>query len=393
MTEINNINTAKLSLLQLTKLAKQKVLAELLNNDEWKTVRLWDVCDVTSSKRIYQSEYVNNGVSFYRTKEIVELNKKEIISTTLFISQERYDEIKNQFGVPQENDILISAVGTIGISWIVDNRNFYFKDGNLLWLRDIKANAKFVKFFLDNIFGQNSFDHGGAYNALTIEKLKQFEILLPPLAVQQQTVSQIETLFAEVDRIEQSRNRMLQNAKLAKQKVLAELLNNDEWKSVKLGEVCDVKMGQSPDGQSVSNDNLGIEFHQGKICFTDKYLRKSDVYTSQPTKIAEANSLLLCVRAPVGVVNITERKICIGRGLCAINPKKDVDFKFVYYWLQTKEQYFNEKATGTTFKAISGDIIKNAEIPLPSLAVQQQTVAKIESIFAEIERIERVIKN
>ena len=380
-----------------TKILKQKILAEMLTNDEWEKVKLGEVCEITSSKRIFQNEYVSDGVSFYRTKEIVELNNNQNISTILFISENRYNEIKNQFGVPQENDILISAVGTIGISWIVDKRKFYFKDGNLLWIRKINADSKFIKFFLDSIFCNNSFGHGGAYNALTIEKLKQFTSPLPPLPLQKSIVAQIERLFAEIDRIETARQNLLQAVKLAKRKTLQELLTNDEWKMMKLEEVCEVKMGQSPDGQSVSNDNSGIEFHQGKICFTDKFLRKSDIYTSQPTKIADANSLLLCVRAPVGVVNITERKICIGRGLSSITAKENIDLMFVYYWLQTKEQYFNEKATGTTFKAISGDIIKNSIIPIPhkdnkpDIGIQREIVKKIEDLFAQLEIIEKTI--
>ena len=59
--------------------------------------------------------------------------------------------------------------------------------------------------------------------------------------------------------------------------------------------------------------------------YTELYLSQSGIYTDQPTKIAEVDSLLLCVRAPVGVLNITQRKICIGRGLCVLKPKYEID--------------------------------------------------------------------
>ena len=79
-------------------------------------VELGDIAEVTSSKRILAEEYVSVGIPFYRTKEIVELNKGKEISLELFISRERFESIKSRFGSPVKGDILISSVGTIGIS-------------------------------------------------------------------------------------------------------------------------------------------------------------------------------------------------------------------------------------------------------------------------------------
>ena len=97
------------------------------------------------------------------------------------------------------------------------------------------------------------------------------------------------------------------------------------WEYKKLGEVCHITMGQSPDGKSI-NDNEGVEFHQGKTCFGERTLGVSILFSNAPVKLAEAHSVLLCVRAPVGYPNITNRKICIGRGLCALYAKKDISF-------------------------------------------------------------------
>ena len=160
------------------------------------------------------------------------------------------------------------------------------------------------------------------------------------------------------------------------------------WVWCRLGDIFHVIMGQSPEGSSVSHNNQGIEFHQGKLCFNEKYIEKSNCYTDNPTRIAEPNSLLLCVRAPVGIVNITSRKICIGRGLCAIRVPEKMDILFAFYWLKTLESIFNQKATGSTFTAISGDIIKNELIPLPPLSEQHRIVSKIEEYFALINQIE-----
>ena len=100
-------------------------------------------------------------------------------------------------------------------------------------------------------------------------------------------------------------------------------------------------MGQSPNGETINQIN-GIEFHQGKLYFSDIFVQSSNVYTSEPKKMAEKDSILLCVRAPVGIVNIVTRSVCIGRGLCALKPKKG-NSKFYFYWLQTYKIYLNVK--------------------------------------------------
>jgi len=86
------------------------------------------------------------------------------------------------------------AVGTIGYSWVVpDNREFYFKDGNLLWIKDIKADSYYLRLVLDSMFASiNQLSAGAAYQALTIIKLKQVDIPLPSLEIQKQIVAKIE---------------------------------------------------------------------------------------------------------------------------------------------------------------------------------------------------------
>ena len=161
------------------------------------------------------------------------------------------------------------------------------------------------------------------------------------------------------------------------------------WAWCRLGEVCSIIMGQSPESSFISNNSDGMEFHQGKIHFTEKYIQKANNYTFSITKIAPKNAILLCVRAPVGVVNITEREICIGRGLCSIYPKYQIQSEFWFYWLQCQKDTFEQKATGTTFQAISIELIKNILIPLPPLAEQKRIVTAIEAIFTQIDLMEQ----
>lgn len=151
------------------------------------------------------------------------------------------------------------------------------------------------------------------------------------------------------------------------------------WEYKKLGEICYITMGQSPDGKSI-NDNEGVEFHQGKTCFGERTLGVSSLFSNAPVKLAEAHSVLLCVRAPVGYPNITNRKICIGRGLCALYAKKDIDNTFLFYSLLGKQSHFEKNATGSTFKAISSKVISNTEIPLPPKSIQLAIVSELDKI-------------
>ena len=153
--------------------------------DGWNVKELADLADVSSSKRIFREEYTLSGVPFYRGKEVTQLSNGESISTELFISNERYEEIKEKFGVPQVGEILITSVGTIGSIWLVDNDSpFYFKDGNVTWIKNYKTqvSGEFIYQWLKTKDAQEqikSVTIGSTQQALTISALKGLKILIP----------------------------------------------------------------------------------------------------------------------------------------------------------------------------------------------------------------------
>ena len=159
----------------------------------------------------------------------------------------------------------------------------------------------------------------------------------------------------------------------------------DSWEWVRLGSAFAIEMGQSPAGNTVSGNCSGTEFHQGKVFFGEKYIKASDQYTSSPTKFAPKNSVLLCVRAPVGKVKITDRGLCIGRGLCAIILLAGMPLLFAYYLLAAYENIFVKQATGTTFVAITAETVKKQLIPMPPLAEQQRIADLIERLIPYVD--------
>ena len=155
----------------------------------------------------------------------------------------------------------------------------------------------------------------------------------------------------------------------------------DNWIWVRLYAICNIVMGSSPDGGSLSTNRDGVEFHQGKTYFTDKFVSNSHVRTISPVRMAPAMSILMSVRAPVGDVNITDREICIGRGLASILPSNLINLDYLYVFLTTQKEKLEHEGTGTTFKAIGKDNITQMLIPIPPLLEQERIVDKLYQLF------------
>ena len=162
----------------------------------------------------------------------------------------------------------------------------------------------------------------------------------------------------------------------------------DSWTWSRLSVVVKIIMGQSPDGNDVfeaEKEDNAYEFHQGKIYFTEKYISPSGKWCKNPPRIANIGSLLVCVRAPIGDVNIVQRQIGIGRGLAAIIGYAKITTDFLYYWILAHKKNLIEKGTGSTFKAITLDVLKKMIIPIPPLAEQKRILSRIELLYDKIE--------
>jgi len=214
-------------------------------NSNWKECRLGEVAEITSSKRIYYSEYVANGVPFFRSKEIIERFNKQNTSTELFIKRERYEEIKLKFGAPQEGDMLLTSVGTLGIPYLVRKEDeFYFKDGNLTWFRniDIKAiDRRFLYFWITSVVGQQKLYEasiGSTQPALTIVGLKNIDILLPSFPEQRAIAGVLGSLDDKIDLLHRQNKTLKGMAEALWRKMFVE--DSKNLKIVNLGEIIEI---------------------------------------------------------------------------------------------------------------------------------------------------------
>lgn len=216
-----------------------------------------------------------------------------------------------------------------------------------------------------------------------------------------------EPAFVLLERIREEKNKLVAEGKIKKDKNESIIYRRDNsyyekfdkcercindqipfeipnsWCWERLSSFCIINMGSSPKGNSINSDEKGgYEFHQGKSFFSSKHLLKSNVYTNQPTKLCPSSSVLLSVRAPVGKVNIVDRTICIGRGLASIKPFIDFEIELLYYFLTTLEPYFIDHSTGSTFKAITSNIVKDCLLPVPPKNEQNRLLVAIKKIFS-----------
>ena len=161
-----------------------------------------------------------------------------------------------------------------------------------------------------------------------------------------------------------------------------------EWRTVELKSIANVIMGQSPKSEFYNDNFEGMPFLQGNKTFGDKY-PSFELYTTSIKKVAEKNSVLMSVRAPVGDLNIAQEDICIGRGVCGLQMKKG-DNEFLYYLLKANISHLINKESGTVFGSINKNDIETFEITLPESHENQM---KILSILKNIDKKIEVCKN
>lgn len=155
----------------------------------------------------------------------------------------------------------------------------------------------------------------------------------------------------------------------------------DGWITKTLGEACEVIAGQSPAGSAYNLDGKGLPFYQGKKEFEDKYVGSPTTWTTEVTKRAKANDILMSVRAPVGPINFATQEVCIGRGLAAIRAKSGLDQNFLFYFLLSIQSEISGR-DGAVFPSISRNEICAIALSIPELAEQKRIVAILDGAFA-----------
>jgi len=233
--------------------------------------------------------------------------------------------------------------------------------------------------------------------------IKKLESIILDLAVKGKLVKQDENdekASVLLKKIKAEKNRLIKEKKIKKPKILSEIREEEipfeipeSWKWVRLGEVCHINSGQSPESSYYNDSKKGTPFYQGKADYGDKYLNSPRYWTTKITKIAVLKDIVISVRAPVGPVNIVSEKICIGRGLAGIRGIKDIYYLYLYYFGKWNENNLSKYRRGTTFNSITRNDLEVIKFPLPPLNEQKRIVKRIETLKKLIENLKEKTKN
>ena len=344
--------------------------------------KLEEVTELITCGVAKRPEYVEDGIPFLSAKNVKE--DKIIYKDYKYVSEETHAQL-TKHNKPLKGDILYTRVGSYGSASVVDVDIEFSIFVSLTLIKPKKdiLNSRYLMYYLNSPkiknLAANSINGVGVGN-LNVGTVRKFPIPVPSIQEQEKIVERLDKVFENIrNKVDKESNSIELYDKLYKSK-LNQIFNNEYMGSgeTELGELSEIISGQSPKGEFI-NDSEGLQFHQGKKAFSDKFLLDSGKRTQYTTKQIPKNTIVMSVRAPVGPVNITQESICIGRGLAGIIPKEsNLDFLF-YYLDSIKEE--NTGHIGATINSINRNEIMKIKIPNVSIAKQETIANQIEQIL------------
>ena len=348
---------------------------------EWQKVNLGDCCEITSSKRIFFSEYVESGIPFYRSKEIIEKGKGEEISHPLYISKEKYDEIKGKYGVPQKGDLLLTAVGSLGIPFVVkDDSPFYFKDGNLVWLKHFQdIDPIFLYYWIKSENGYNALYNiaiGSAQKALTIAAIKGYEIPLPPL----QTQHRIANILSRYDSLIENYQKQIKLLEEVAQRLYKEWFVDlrfpghentkivdgvpEGWEKKKLIDLVDVQYGYAFDGKLFNSSGEGMPILRIRN-IPDGITSDYTTEEAQDCYIVHNGDIVVGMDGIFHINSWSGGDAYLVQRACSFRPKEECMKGFIFQAIQEPIKFFEKTLVGATVAHLGKKHIDSIELCIP----------------------------
>lgn len=408
-----------------------------MQKSDWKKCKLGDVAEITSSKRIFLADYVKEGVPFYRSKEIIERSSGRSITTPLFISEEKYEQIINKYGAPIAGDLLLTSVGTLGIPYRVSPTDkFYFKDGNLTWFRKLNnILCDYLYYFFLSPIGKEKLALiaiGSTQKALTINALQGVTLSLPPLDEQKRIAEILGSLDDKIELLQKQNKTLEDMAKAlfkswfvdfdvvrAKQKgrpkadIMREYHLTEElydlfpssfadsplgpipsgWEVKKAQEIADIAIGRTPPRKETkwfstdSTDTTWISIKDLGNCGvfigdSSEYLTE-DAVSKFKIPMIPTKTVVLSFKLTVGRVAITMKEMCSNE---AIAQFKDAMVPVEYLYLLLKHINFSLLgSTSSIATAINSNTIKNMNVLIADSVLLSAFKERTQNLFDKIE--------
>lgn len=370
----------------------------------WQNRKLKELFRIGSSKRVLKSQWQKSGVPFYRGREITLLAKSGSVENELFITQELYEEYSQKYGVPIAGDIMVTAIGTIGNTYIVRNgEKFYFKDASVLWLKKIsQVDSEFVNYWFKSSLMREQLDegNGATVDTLTIKKLQSLNIYFPQLTEQKQIVAILDDAFANIDRARKLAERNLNNARELFDSTLNQVFfqRGLEWGEKTLGEVVKVERGSSPRPikSYITNKPNGVNWIKiGDVKEGEKYITKTKEKITPAgalkSRYVKEGDFLLTNSMSYGRPFILKTEGYIHDGWFVLRLPLYIDTDYFYFLLVSpyiKEQ-FGSLAAGAIVQNISSDLVKKAKLPIPPIDEQKSIAQKLDLISDDVKLLEK----
>lgn len=306
--------------------------------------------------------------------------------------------------IPQKNDIVFSYEATLNLYAIIPEgfRGCLGRRMALLRVDETKADYKFLYYYFYSDAWRATVNEnivlGATVDRIPLIKFPDFPVELPPLETQHR-IADILSAYDDLIENNQKQIKLLEEAaqRLYKEWFVdlrfpghenMEIVDGvpEGWNEKTLSQVANVIMGQSPKSEFYNSEKKGLPFHQGVGSYGVRFVM-DDIYSTSYTRIAEPNSILFSVRAPVGRLNITKNKVVIGRGLAAIN-QTDGCQSYLYYLLKNKFFKDNIVGNGSIFASVSKDELLNQKFLIPERNLMMQFEKIVSQMDKQIENLD-----
>ena len=366
---------------------------------DWEVKRLGELFDIGSSKRVFQSQWRDSGIPFWRARDIVSLNEGSGAIGGLYIDADLYSQYKSQYGVPAIGDLLVTAVGTLGeVYRVKDDKPFYFKDGNIIWLRNRGVcDSQFVEvLFAGGRLDDQIYDTAGGstVGTYTITNANKTLIPLPPLPEQRK----IAAALSNVDEMVAALEKLIEKKRKIKSGAMQRLLTGKTrlpgfkgaWVEKRLGDCAEVFC----DGdwiESADQSDVGIRLVQTGNVGEGVFLDKAD----KKRFISEATfKRLNCCEIFAGDVLVSRLPDPAGRA-CRLPPSSErritaVDCTIIRFNDLLAAEYFvafsqtagyykqiDEQMAGSTRQRISRKALGDVVVSCPPTLAEQKAIAKV----------------
>ena len=351
--------------------------------EDWDVKSLGSLFEITSSKRVFQSEWKKSGIPFYRARELAILSEKGVVVNDLYIDIKQYQLYKKQFGVPVVGDMLVTGVGTLGKVYVIQsNREFYFKDGNIIWFKIKEAiNSEFLKQLFSTVLVTKQIDDASGKTTVgtyTINGAKHTSIPFPPKPEQ----NAIATALSDADALISATERLIAKKKAIKQGAMQELLKPKEgWEEKALGEVAEIRKGQLITEKTSVLGNVPVVGGGVEVSYYHNTANREG--TTITISASGANA---------GYVSIHNYPI-FASDCSTIGESTEYDIKFIYYFLLKEQKSIYKMQTGGAQPHIYPKQLYYINIYLPKSKSEQTRIATILSdMDAEISLLEQKLE-